>query len=47
MNFDGHILGFDAKIKIGEKVRIFEHCEFLLEMRLATFYFGYMEVVLV
>ena len=26
VNFHGHILGFGAKIKIGEKVRIFEQC---------------------
>ena len=27
VNFHGHILGFGAKIKIGGKVRILEHCE--------------------
>ena len=26
MNFHGHIMGFGAKIKVGEKVRISEHC---------------------
>ena len=29
VNFHGEILGFGAKIKIGEKVRISEHCGLL------------------